>query len=187
MNQQWWYYQVETARPQPQHKTVGGIRVNKKVRKSLWLCFSQRSENQRRRETNKYYTASSVSKPSSGSVTVCRVLFMLPLNIVSSVGFDSLCTSQLTSLCQSVPVCESSKKPQHPTRRQIIYVCHQQKILHHTSLSRLSFYLCLLQQNSTSQIFLSLSAVSTSGKTPKESREACFAFSVGLVATYDPV
>lgn len=127
MNQQWWYYQVETARPQPQHKTVGGIRVNKKVRKSLWLCFSQRSENQRRRETNKYYTASSVSKPSSGSVTVCRVLFMLPLNIVSSVGFDSLCTSQLTSLCQSVPVCESSKKPQHPTRRQIIYVCHQQK------------------------------------------------------------
>jgi hypothetical protein len=35
MNQQWWHYLVETARPQPQHQSAGGTRATRNAKKVL--------------------------------------------------------------------------------------------------------------------------------------------------------
>ena len=72
-NQQQWHYLAETARPQPWLESAGG--TNRNTRSSQ-LCLSQR-----RCKTNKHCTASSISKPSSASITVHRFLFILSLNI----------------------------------------------------------------------------------------------------------
>ena len=74
MNQQWRYL-AETAKPLPQLKSAGG--TWRDARRSSRLCLSQQREDQRRYETNKHCTASSlyISKPSSVSFTICGVLF----------------------------------------------------------------------------------------------------------------
>ena len=79
MNQQQRHYLAETVRPQPWHWSVGRTSMN--ARRSSWLCLSQQSKDQWRLETNKHCTASSISKPSSASVTVPQILFILPPNI----------------------------------------------------------------------------------------------------------
>jgi hypothetical protein len=110
MHQQWWHYQAETGRPQPWHKTAGG--TSREARSSPLLCLAQR-----RHKTNKLCTAGSISQSSSASITVHRVLFILPLNIMCPPRAlpQHVSLSQLTSLCQSVQ--GYSKKPQHTTRK----------------------------------------------------------------------
>ena len=84
-NQQQWHNLAETARPQPRHKSAGGTRTNRKARSS-WLCLFQGREDQWRQETKKHCTASSISKPSSASITVHWVLFISSRHHVPSMG-----------------------------------------------------------------------------------------------------
>jgi hypothetical protein len=53
-NQQQWYDLAETSRPQPNwHESAGGIQNGGDIRRSSWLCLSQRSKDQRKQETKK--------------------------------------------------------------------------------------------------------------------------------------
>ena len=114
-NQQQWHYLAETARPQPWLKSAGG--TNRNTRRSSQLCLSQGSEDQWRCETHKHCTASSISKPSSASITVHWVLFIPPKHHVISMGLAWACVfhklehlSQLTSIYQLAPVHRSCKR-----------------------------------------------------------------------------
>jgi hypothetical protein len=133
-----------------------------------------RGEDQQRLKTNKLCTASSVSKPSSTSVTVHRAPFILLPNITCPPWLlpQHVCLSQLTLLCQSARVCRSCKKLQQITRSVLAcfslwspnkwssstqckvdrYMCVIREesfltILSHTCFSRTSFPLCPLQLN----------------------------------------
>jgi hypothetical protein len=155
------------------------------------VCLSQRIEGQWRCETYKRCTASCISKPSSTSITVHSVLFILSPNTTCppQVWPQHVSLSQLTSLCQSTRVPESGKKPQHTTKRcwwislygaltngaQLRSVrwtgtCMSlaknpsSHVLSHACFIRTCYLLCLLQQNVSSQVCLGLLPVSTSGK-----------------------
>jgi hypothetical protein len=60
MNEQWWHYLAETARPLCE--SPGETRRD--TRRSSPLCLSQQSEAQQRQETNKHFSGRSTSKPS---------------------------------------------------------------------------------------------------------------------------
>jgi hypothetical protein len=82
-NQQQWHGLTETARSRPWHKSAGGTQRDTR---SFQLHLSQRSEYQQRHKTHKRCTASSISKPSLASITICRVLLSLQ---TSSTGLAS--------------------------------------------------------------------------------------------------
>lgn len=112
INQQQWHCLAETASPQPWLTSAGGIRRDAR-RRSL-LCLSQGSKGQQRCETHKHGTASSISEPSSASITV----LLLPPNISCPprVLPQCACLSQLTSLCQVARIRRSGNRLQHTTR-----------------------------------------------------------------------
>ena len=85
-NQQLWYYLTETARPQPLHESAGGIRRN--ARRNSLLCLFQRIGHQQMWD-QQAFTASSMSKPSSFSITVHQVLFLPCKHHMSSTGLVS--------------------------------------------------------------------------------------------------
>jgi hypothetical protein len=190
--QQQWHYQVETLRPQPWHKSVGGSQRD--ARGNSLLCLSQWSED------NKDWRSSvvhSISKTSSNSVTVCWVLFILPPNMCPPWVLSqnrSILAHESVSADITLPISLSHGKWQETV------MCHQ-KFLVHFSLcspdkwnstmqckmeqyntcislaenlsscvlssvcfSRTSFHLCLLQLNIPSWVFLNLSAVSILAK-----------------------
>ena len=89
MNQQWWHYLAETARPQPQLESAGG--TNRNTRRSSQLCLSQGSKDQQRLETNKHCTASCTSKPSSVSVTLWSPIYTLQTSCVLHGSCLSTC------------------------------------------------------------------------------------------------
>jgi hypothetical protein len=115
-NPQWWHDLAETARPQPQLQSAWG--TLREARKSFRLFLSQGSEDQRRWETHKRCTASCTSKPSSGSITVHRVLFIVSLGITCPPRAlpEHLHLSPVMSLYQSAGVIRSDKKLWHTTR-----------------------------------------------------------------------
>ena len=83
-----WQDLAETAGPQPWLESAEG--TNRNTRSSC-LCLSQESKEHSRLETHNHCTASSISKPSSTSVTVtvCRVLFTPSKHHRSSTGLAS--------------------------------------------------------------------------------------------------
>ena len=72
---------------------AGGIWITR----SSCLCLSHWIEDQRRFEINKHCRATSISKPSPSSFTVCWVLFILPPNITCSPWVLSHRVSCLTT------------------------------------------------------------------------------------------
>lgn len=103
---------MSSSQPRRNSQT-GGIRTS---RSSNWLYLSQGSEDQWSQETKHKF--SYASKPSSASVTVYRVLFILPPNITwpPRIFPQYMSLSQLTSLFQSAQVHRCYKKLQHTIR-----------------------------------------------------------------------
>ena len=112
-NQQWWHDLAATARlPSNRHKSAGGTRANRNVRKSSWLCLCYQSKHQWRCETNKCCTASSTHKPRQASHSPMSPFYTpskhhvnrsylktcLALACESDLGKVSMSLSQLTSL-----------------------------------------------------------------------------------------
>ena len=100
-NQQWWHCLAETARPQhPLSQQEGPEGTPEDV-----SCFSRGNEDQQRLETHKCCKASSISKPSSASITAHKS-YLYPPNITCPPGVlpQQVHLSQLTSLYQSTRV-----------------------------------------------------------------------------------
>ena len=109
-NQQQWHYLPETTRPQPWPKSAGG--TLRDTRRSFQLCLSQG-----RFETYKYCTASSVSKPSSASITVHWVLFFPSKDHMSFMGLASANASVSTDI--TLPISPSPwNQPQTAAHHQ---------------------------------------------------------------------
>jgi hypothetical protein len=133
-----------------------------------------------RPETTKHCIASSMSKPSSPSVTVCGVLFIVLPNITSSpqVLPQYVYLSQLTLFCQSAQVTEVARNcstpPEvfwcvslygvpingaqlHNVRQTSACVSlatnPSSRVLSRACFSRTSFHLCPLQLNVPSRVY----------------------------------
>ena len=87
--------------------------------KNSQLCLSQGSEDQRSFETHKHCTACSISKLSSASAIVHRVLFIPFKHHVSSMGLASACVSVSADI--TLPISPSPQKQQEATT-------HHQKV-----------------------------------------------------------
>ena len=99
VNQQWWQRQPGLSLSTNQQQEGPA-----EIPRNVLGCASLR-KGQRRRETLKCCTASSISKPSSTSFTI-RWVLLIPSKY-QCVLHGHL--SQLTSLCQSARVCRNGK------------------------------------------------------------------------------
>jgi hypothetical protein len=118
MNQQLWHYLAETASPQPQQESAEVTRRNARRRRPQ-LCLLQWSKDQQRHETHTHCTASSISKPSSASITAHRVLFILSPNMTYTPWV----------LCEHGPVSADILPISLSLRKQQETAAHRQKFL----------------------------------------------------------
>lgn len=133
------------------------------MKSSSGLCLSQQNEDQPRRETNRHPTASSISKPSSVSITIHQVLVILPHTLhVFPWVLPQLVLSQLTSLCKSARIPGRDKKLQciirsffsmeSPTNGAQLYSVRRTSpcvllVKNPSPCGLACFHLCLLQGN----------------------------------------
>ena len=121
MNQSWWHYLAETARPQPGHESAGGTRRD--IRGSSCLFLSQGSEDQQRCGTHKRSTANSVSK----SCLYLPNIMCPPQVLPQPVSCPNSCRDSAQGLPQHVCLSQLSiTLPVSPSLRKL-----QETTVHH--------------------------------------------------------